>query len=215
MIYHSTALWLAAVFQFISSRLCSIETHVTLYRCQLTNFNIPASTFHLQTSRSITILLTSVAHMMSWNANKDVPRSKGFLRLIYSLAALGGGSVLDSEGSSVLPEDRCMADLFSVVALYDGTSSLSLCWELPARSTSLQKKYSKLLATDCAALKHMWHSIAASLQTSTYQLPLSTFKLPEVLRFCWQVLHIWCHGMQTKMFLAAKVSWALFTPWPL
>ena len=58
---------------------------------------------------------------------KDVPRSKGFLRLIYSLAALGGGSVLDSEGSSVLPEDRCMASLFSVVALYDGTSSLSLC----------------------------------------------------------------------------------------
>jgi hypothetical protein len=64
--------------------------------------------------------------MMSWDANKDVLRSKGFLRLIYSLAALGGGSVLDSESSSVLPEDRCMAGLFSVVALYDGTSSLSL-----------------------------------------------------------------------------------------
>ena len=53
--------------------------------------------------------MTSVAHMMSRNANKDVLCSKGFLRLIYSLVALGGGSVLDSEGSSVLPEDRCMA----------------------------------------------------------------------------------------------------------
>ena len=68
-----------------------------------------------------------------------------------------------------------------------------------------QQQYSILLAADCAALKHMWHSIAASLQTSTYQLPLSIFKLPEVLRFCWQVLHIWCHGMQTKMFFAVNV----------
>ena len=64
------------VFQIIGSRQCSIETHVTLYRCQFTNLSIPVSTFHLQTSKSIMIISTSLAHMMSGSANNDVLRSE-------------------------------------------------------------------------------------------------------------------------------------------